>query len=118
MPEPGNFTPVAINAGDRARRAWLRILRRPSSVQFIRKGIALTAQTVRIEKGSGGSLVETSKGLVTVQTITIYGIRSHPALADTDMKRLDRLVVDGEEYTIESVVLQEGEIQGFGAVKT
>lgn len=109
--------PTAINAAVRAQRAWIRIQRSPVSIQIIRGGTKQSAQTVRIEISNGGGGVDSPLGNVGTQGIVVYGIRNHPTEADTDIKRLDRVVIGGKEYTFDTIVLPPGEVQAFGTVK-
>lgn len=110
-----NLPSSTINAEQRAIRAWLRIQRRPSTVQFIRNGAALPEQTVRIEIGDQlGKAMEAPSGAEGEQNVIIYGVVGHPTVTDTDMKRLDRIIIGGKNYVIDTVVEQPGEIQGSG----
>lgn len=115
MPNLGGITQRPINGADRAIRAWNRIQRDPSSVSFIRGGVKGPAQTVRIEISNGGRGANSPLGNVGNQAIVIFGVKDHPSEADTDMKRLDRIMVEGKEYTIDVIVTPPGEVQGFGS---
>jgi len=102
-----------INGEARAERAWKRIQRSPSRVVFVRNGVTQAVQTLRVELGNGGSSVGLPTGTIGVQGGVIYGIRDHKTLPDTNVKRLDRVVIEGKEYTVETIVKPPGEIQAF-----
>lgn len=109
----------AIQAAQRAVRAWLRIQRDPLSVQFRRGSGLLPAQTVRVGTASAGAETTSLPGQkVGIQTITVYGVRDHPDsdVADTDMARGDRFMYGDKFYRITGLVEAPGEVQGFGEV--
>lgn len=122
MPNFGNLSPVGqiIDAGNRAIRAWSRIHRKPSEITLLRDGQALDPQTMRVEIASGGSNVNLPTGTIGVQSIVIYGVKDHPNVdvPDTDIRRLDRVVIDNKEYTVEVLITtQPGEVQAFGVAR-
>lgn len=109
----------AIQAAQRAVRAWLRIQRDPVTIQFRRGSDLLDEQTVRIGTASSGAEVTSLPGQKAgIQTITVYGVRDHPddAVSNTDMKRGDRFVYSDKFYRITGIVIAPGEVQGFGEV--
>lgn len=114
------LTTDAPNVGKRAVDAWRRINHRPSSVQFIRNGVAQTAQTVRVEASNGGSEIAIAAGITGQQMAVVYGVKDHPdaSVLDTDMERGDRFLYDGAMYLIKTVVNHNGEIQGFAEVES
>lgn len=110
-----------IDAESRAIRAWKRIQRDPTEVVILRKGVAQSAQTMRIEISNTGSSLQgnsdaQSSGLTGIQPLVLYGVIGHPSddVPDTDLKHLDRAVINGKEYVFETIVTPPGEIQAFG----
>lgn len=96
----------------RAVRAWNRINDKPTSIVVKRNGTIMAAQTVRLEYAQGGLMESTNIGSVGSQSVTVYGILSHPVAANTDIKIGDRFVYGGKEYEIKSTIITIGEIQG------
>lgn len=95
-----------------AARAWQRIQRKPSSVALKRAGTTLAAQTVRIDVDSSASEATDASGRGAVRKLTILGLRGHATLANTNIRKGDRVVIDGAEYVVMSVNTQIlGEIQ-------
>lgn len=121
MPDIQNLQAIGtISTEQRAIRAWNRIQRSPSTVNVLRKGDEPSEQTVRIELSNGGTNTSLpAAGMVGNQDIVIYGVKNHPSedVTDTDIQRLDRVIVNSKEYTIENVVYPPGEIQAFGVAR-
>jgi hypothetical protein len=109
----GGGGPAAQEA-TRAALAWRRIQDKPSSVAFrTPAGATLSAQDVRIESGSASSMSMSAAGTAGTRKIVIFGIRNHQTLADTDIKEGYRCVIAGDEYRVQAIVLQLGELQAF-----
>lgn len=106
---------AAIDPAPRAIAAWTRIQHKPSAIQLKRHGVSglMAAQTVRIEYSDtrGGSEVTGAGGKSSQQYLIIFGIRDHPTLPDTDIKRGDQLTIEGLQLRIIETVLTLGEIQ-------
>lgn len=101
-----------IVESDRAQDAWDRIQDKPSSIVLIRAKAPLAAQTMRIEmseelsEGTGGA------GQSAKQRGTLFGIKGHCSLADTDIQRDDRFTSKGIQYRVLSVIYEQiGEVQ-------
>jgi hypothetical protein len=45
--------------------------------------------------------------------VTLFGIRNHSTLPDTNMAEGYRFVYAGDQYRIEDVILQIGEVQAI-----
>lgn len=110
----------AISSSDRAVDAWNRILRNPSSVEFVRGQTVLDAQSVRIEfdnqvkseiKGDGA-------GTSSRRDAVIFGVKNHPSVTDTDIARGDKFAVNGQRYRVVQVIAVPGEIQATCEVLT
>lgn len=99
---------------DRAADAWTRISEKPSSIVIVRGNANLAAQTVRIEMNNTTNQV-TGAGntIVSVQRATIFGVRDHATVADTDIKKGDRFKWEEMIFRVLSVIPQTGEIQAL-----
>lgn len=107
-----------IDAPSRAVEIWNEIQDRPTSVVLIRAGVNQPAQTMRVEAGpspaqrpAGGNPQLSTQGVL---TMTVFGVRNHPTIPDTDIRRNDRFVVGGTEYRVMNVVLYTGGVQAAG----
>lgn len=95
----------------RAQDAWKRINDKPTSITLLRKGVTLSAQTVRVEyneffrEASGGA------GKMAAGTCVIFGVAGHPTVADTDIKRGDQFEAGNTIYIVLQVVEYPGEVQ-------
>lgn len=97
----------------RAAFAWKRISDKPTSVTFrTPAGATLAAQTVRVEVDNRASVIDSDAGQTPRMNVILYGIRDHATLTDTNMAEGYRFVLSGDEYTVQDVILQTGEIQG------
>lgn len=98
----------------KAARAWGRIQRKPSSVAFLRGNTTLSAQTVRIDADSGSSNNVDISGPGTIRKLTILGVRDHATLPSTDIRKGDRVIIGGTEYTVRNLNTQVvGEVQAY-----
>lgn len=96
-----------------------RILDKDTDVEFKRNGTDLAPQTVRIEFDSFVTDANSEAGTGYSRKGTLFGIRGHPLLDDTDVQVWDTFVMDKMEYTIIFVNLQtHGQVQAiFEAVR-
>jgi len=116
----GSSTHVSQN---RAEDAWARIQQKPSSITLFRTTtpddvVTLDAQTVRIEydsaareTGSGSASEVPGAGIAAVRELTLFGIKDHPVQSDTDIRRDDMFVLNGDTYIVTDVIPTLGEIQ-------
>lgn len=111
MPVLTNWMTTASN---RAMDAWRRIQDKPTAITIARLG---TAQTVRVEYDSSvgqpnGQSIQTAQ-----ERIVVFGIKDHPTLPDTNIRRDDTFYLDDAEasqYVIDSVIPTLGELQAIG----
>lgn len=102
----------AVSANTRAVRAWQRIQDNPISVVIMRGASDLTAQSVRIEPDLSARENSGSAGTAAVQRMIVFGIEDHPTLADTNIAKGDRFVLNSaDEYRVMDVVRYPGEVQ-------
>ncbi len=110
----------------RAADMWTRIQDQPSVIVIRREGAMLAAQTVRIEMGdTAREDLDVRRGLnVTpgVQRAVVFGMRGHATVADTDIQRADRFVVNGfadaTEFEVIGVIAVGGEAQAMCEART
>ncbi len=107
----------AIDATSRAVSAWNRITHNPISLVITRAGIALSAQTVRVEQHKVYNRDQTALGEKAQSTMTVFGVVGHPTQADTDIKRGDRFLLNDQEYMVVIVRHYPGEVQAQGEVQ-
>lgn len=101
-----------ISASTRAVRAWQRIQDNPTSIVIMRGSTDLTAQTVRIEPVLSAREATGDAGTAAVQRMIVFGIEDHPTLADTNVAKGDRFVLNSvDEYRVMDVVRYPGEVQ-------
>lgn len=93
----------------RAVMAWLRISEVPTEITIDRVG---TAQTVRIEHHTVQT-VSGAEGTGAVARVTVFGVRGHPTVPDTDIQRGDRFAVADDLYEVVLTVALPGEVQAF-----
>lgn len=104
---------VAIDAAPRAVLALNRILDKPTSIAFkTPTGSTLAAQTVRVEVDNRSAVITSAAGGAPAMRLIVFGVRGHPTVADTVMAEGYRFVLSNDEYRIDDIILQLGEIQG------
>ena len=102
----------AIAATNRAAAAWKRINDKPSSVTFKnRADTVLDAQTVRIEYDNRASETDSAAGRGPLRKLTIFGVKDHDTVTDTDIGEGYRFIYDGDEYRVIDVIASIGEVQ-------
>lgn len=98
----------------RAADAWWRISEKPTSVTLKRNGVLLAAQTMRVDVNSSASPAESAAGMGAARKLTIFGVRGHSSIADTDIRKGDTVVLGTSEYTVVSINEQNsGEVQAY-----
>lgn len=110
-----------ISVSDRAQSLWRIIQRNPVEVTLIRSGQPLPPQIMLVTEGNGGSSTPVGVGgSVGSQTMTLFGVKGHPSpsVPDADVKRMDRFVMNGKEYTVEVIITTApGQVQAIGVVR-
>lgn len=110
-----------VRPGTRAVLAWRRINDRPTSIIIRRGGTTLDAQTVRIEWSGYAREDEDIEVAVDampgVGRLTVFGVRGHPTLPDTDIQRGDRFIIGAAEAEVLAVMLPPGEAQAVCEVR-
>lgn len=104
-----------------AAAAWKRINDKPAldsegnvGIRLKRDGVMLAAQVVRIDVDSSSSPASSEAGMGAARKLTIFGVRGHATVADTDVLKGDRVVIGPVEYTVMSVNEQLiGEVQAY-----
>jgi hypothetical protein len=114
MPNVNNWTAGSDSAASRAEDAWNRIQEKATSVVIRRAGVALAAQTVRLEMDDAFVSRTGANTDIAEQKIVVFGVRNHATITNTDIQRKDRLTAFGAQWEIELVIVQTGEVQGVG----
>lgn len=114
---------TAISEAERAKRTWIRILRKPAGITLTRLApladdgdlpdeptITLSPQTVRVVKDNRPREVRGEAGEGTQLHCIVYGVRDHPdpLVADTDIERGDTFELDGDHYIVDYINLVPG----------
>lgn len=94
---------VATQYQNRAIIQQARIVDKVTDVALTRSGVKLAPQTVRVELDNTASPVESAAGTGSARKVTIFGIRGHPELDDTDIEAGDAFVMDDVQFTVISV---------------
>lgn len=90
----------------RAESVALIIADKPASVTLIRKGVALSSQTVRIDvfgASTNERLGMGSNAFTNTQRVLVLGYRDHATIADTDIQTQDEFAFDGQYYRVVKV---------------
>lgn len=103
-----------IREEDRAAAAWRRIMDKPTVIEIRDIG----EQTVRIEYDDTAIEEDNAFGssrTAGMQRGVLFGVRGHPVIEDTILRRQDRFGVENQgrtvTYEIVSVIYTIGEIQ-------
>ena|SRR5688572_11346252 len=84
----------------RSSVSWARILDNPVDVEFLRKGVSLEPQPVRVEFDDPVLEMSSDAGQGTRRRGTLFGVYAHPELPDLDVKIWDTFRMDDVEFTI------------------
>lgn len=87
----------------RAAASAAKINDKATDVELIRNGTKLAPQPVRIAVDSRAREFNGPNGRVSIRAATIFGVRGHADLDDTDITRGDRFYMDDVEYTVVNV---------------
>lgn len=105
-----------------AVEAWERINEQATTITIRRDAETLDPQTVRIEFGSSAREdMDVRRGLNIVpgvQRAVAFGVRNHPTVADTDIQRGDRFVVEITEFEVIALIAAPGEVQALCEART
>jgi hypothetical protein len=101
----------------RAILAWGRISAKPYQITFKTPSGRIAAQTVRLESDSRISIAESAAGLAPVRKVTIFGIKDHPDLPDTDIKEGYTFFYQEDTYFVRDVIHTLGEVQGISEAR-
>lgn len=104
-----DFTP---DAAVRAVAAWSRIQDKPETITVYRNRVAQAEQTVRIEYNTETrETAGDSGGTSSMRLLVVFGVKDHPTVADTDLKRGDLFTHEDTDYRIVNVITTMGEVQ-------
>lgn len=117
MPDFGAWRGSSKTARDvdaqRAVAAWMRIQAKPTVITILRGASDLPAQTVRIDAMLRPDEPRGGANTIGVQQwVSVLGVMNHPTVADTDIRKGDRFVINGtDEYRVLDTLTFPGEIQ-------
>lgn len=105
----GGGSIVQMQIPFRSQVEWSRIQDNPTDVQFMRKGVELEPQTVRIELENSFLENDSDAGAGSYRKGTIHGLRAHPdpELGDLNVAVMDTFRMDDKEFTIMFVSLMD-----------
>jgi hypothetical protein len=111
---PYGSTWAADKSRERSALTWKHILDKPTDIVIQRDDVFLASQKVRIEGylqvRNPGQMQFTNMETYT-RIMTIFGIRDHPTIPDTDIQVGDRFGVNGEIFNVIEVTPHAGEYQ-------
>lgn len=111
---PNPITNLATEKAQRAALAWRRIQAKPTSVVFkTAAGVAIAAQTVRVESDSRATVSKSVAGAAPRRKAIVFGIRDHATLANTDIKEGYTFNLETDKYVVQDVIITLGEVQGI-----
>ena len=91
---------------DRTEDTAARIAAQPVSIVVIRDGATLAAQTVRVEPYGGWPDQQRGENATTANAgVIVTGYKDHATIADTDLQRGDRMMVEGQMVTVTAVMV-------------
>ena len=112
MHRAGEWVPGQVSL--RAQIQWARILDKQFDIEFIRGGVKMAPQTVRVELHDSITNEVGVSGDSTMRKAIVFGIHGHPEFDDTDVKVWDVFVMDDMEYTVVTVNrLAHGQVQAY-----
>lgn len=101
----GGLSIIAGQGPLRAQIQMARILDKPypEPIVFLRNGVSLPGQTVRIEWTEALTDMESENGITVARRGYIMGFKDHPVYADLDVQDWDTFRIYNREYTVQSV---------------
>lgn len=110
------FLPTsAESAVTESTLAWQTIQQNPRSIVFkTASGVELAAQTVRIDSDNRPNMMESASGIAPKRKLVVFGVRNHPTVANTDIKKGYTFSLpesNTDRYVVLDVILLPGEIQ-------
>lgn len=87
-------------AGDTART----IADKPSTIVVLRRGVALPAQVVRIDTAGSPAVTQGENTTMARTMAIVLGYKNHATIADTDLERSDRFMLDGVLYDVRQIL--------------
>jgi len=93
--------------------AWRRINDKPTEITLKRGSTMLDQQLVRVEYSSSANEQVGENSIPGTLTVTLFGVKNHPTVSDTDIQRGDRFVLENVEYEVMGVITTTGELQAI-----
>ena len=99
-------------SSERALDAWKRIQHKASSITLKRGAMLLAPQLMRVESNSTASEIKgVGGGTSSAVQVILFGVRGHPEVADSDVRREDVFALNGTRYRVVHVIEPTGELQ-------
>ena len=113
MPDFTSWRPgmSITNAADRAVMTWWMIQNNSISLVLYRAGVEQSAQTVRLEFDNTTVQDTGEAGMTTRRDVTIFGVKDHPTVSDTDIESGDQFAIGTDRFEVDDVLSLPGEIQ-------
>jgi len=90
---------------DRTEDTAARIAAQPVSIVVIRDGATLAAQTVRVEPYGWPGQQRGENATTANAGVIVTGYKDHATIADTDLQRGDRFMVEGQMVTVTALLV-------------
>lgn len=108
----GSTSTGGVAAATKAVQEWRRISAKPTSVTLMRGAANIAAQTVRIEfRATQPGEPVGGAGTAAVLRATVFGVKDHPTVAATNIRKGDRFLVGDAEYRVIDVAEYPGGVQ-------
>lgn len=109
----------AVEEDNHAGDTWAVINDNPVSLTFrTGAGTPVSAQTVRVDSDNSASDAESTSGVAPRRKLVITGVKGHPTVADTDVKKGYTFLLNGLQYRVVDVLPGiVGEVQAIAEVQ-
>lgn len=103
-----------VNSDQRAILAYRRIQDKPTTITLWREEAEMDPQIVRIEWRTIVNDRNDDVSESTYRELTIFGVRDHDTVDDTDIKNGDLFVLYGDTYEVQDVAEYTGSVKARG----
>ena len=99
----GNGSIIASQHQIRAQIQQARIEDKATAVSFLRDGVFLPDQMVRVEYDDAVTDQSSELGTAGLRRVTLFGTKGHPEIDDLDVRAWDTFRMDEIEFTVKHV---------------
>lgn len=96
-------SPVAASSSIRAQIQASRTADKLTSVVFLRDGLEIAAQSVRVEYNNTFTETSSELGVAAERRVTLFAPKGHPTIADLNVRVWDTFRIDEVEYSVMQV---------------